>query len=59
MVLEDRRAPQVTIQLSMRGAGGYYDPADHAGLAQFTAANLREGTATQVDDATSRSSSIA
>jgi predicted Zn-dependent peptidase len=44
MVLEDRRAPQVTIQLSMRGAGGYYDPADHVGLAQFTAANLREGT---------------
>ena len=44
MVLEDRRAPQVTVQLSMRGAGGYYDPADHAGLAQFTAANLREGT---------------
>lgn len=47
MVLEDRRAPQVSIQLSMRGAGGYYDPADHAGLAQFTAANLREGTTTR------------
>jgi predicted Zn-dependent peptidase len=47
MVLEDRRAPQVTIQLTMRGAGGYYDPADHAGLAQFTAANLREGTTTK------------
>jgi zinc protease len=47
MVLEDRRAPQVTIQLSMRGAGGYYDPSDHAGLAQFTAANLREGTSTR------------
>ena len=47
MVLEDRRAPQVTLQLSMRGAGGYYDPADHAGLAQFTAANLREGTTTR------------
>jgi zinc protease len=47
MVLEDRRAPQVTIQLSMRGAGGYYDPADHAGLAQFTAANMREGTSTR------------
>ena len=31
----------------MRGAGGYYDPADHAGLAQFTAANLREGTTTR------------
>ncbi len=47
MVLEDRRAPQVGIQLSMRGAGGYYDPADHAGLAQFTAANVREGTTTR------------
>jgi len=47
MVLEDRRAPQVTIQLSMRGAGGFYDPADHIGLAQFTAANIREGTATR------------
>jgi zinc protease len=47
MVLEDRRAPQVTIQLSMRGAGGFYDPADHVGLAQFTAANIREGTTTR------------
>lgn len=47
MVLEDRRAPQVSIQLSMRGAGGYYDPVDHIGLAQFTAANMREGTSTR------------
>ncbi|HJU41423.1 MAG TPA: pitrilysin family protein [Vicinamibacterales bacterium] len=47
MVLEDRRAPQVTMQLIVRGAGGYFDPADHHGLAQFTAANLREGTATK------------
>jgi zinc protease len=47
MVLEDRRAPQVSIQLSMRGAGGYYDPATQVGLAQFTAANLREGTTTR------------
>jgi zinc protease len=45
MVLEDHRAPQVTMQLMVRGAGGYYDPPDHLGLAQFTAANLREGTA--------------
>jgi len=44
LVLEDRRAPQVTMQLIVRGAGGYFDPADHLGLAQFTAANLREGT---------------
>jgi len=47
MVLEDHRAPQLTVQISMRGAGGYYDPADHAGLAQFTAANVREGTTTR------------
>ena len=47
MVIEDRRAPQVTVQMVIRGAGGYYDPADHIGLAQFTAANIREGTATR------------
>ena len=47
MVIEDKRAPQVTVQLVIRGAGGYYDPADHIGLAQFTAANLREGTTTR------------
>jgi zinc protease len=44
MVLEDRRAPQISMQLIVRGAGGYFDPPDHLGLAQFTAANLREGT---------------
>lgn len=47
MVLEDRRAPQVTMQLIIRGAGGYYDPAGRHGLAMFTAANLREGTTTR------------
>ena len=47
MVLEDRRAPQVNIQLIVRGAGGYFDPPDRPGLAQFTAANVREGTATK------------
>ncbi len=47
MVLQDRRAPQVSIQLSIRGAGGYYDPPQQAGLAEFTAAMLREGTATR------------
>ena len=44
MVIQDPRAPQVTIQLVISGAGGYYDPPDQYGLAQFTAANLREGT---------------
>ena len=43
MVIEDPRAPQVTMQIVVRGAGGYYDPADHYGLAQFTASNMREG----------------
>lgn len=47
MVLHDRRAPQVSVQLSIRGAGGYYDPPEQAGLAQFTAAVTREGTATK------------
>ena len=47
LVLEDRRAPQVTIQLIIRGAGGYFDPPERLGLALFTAANLREGTATK------------
>jgi len=44
MVLEDHRAPQITMQLIIRGAGGYFDPPDHLGLAQFTANNAREGT---------------
>ena len=53
MVLQDRRAPQVSVQLSIRGAGGYYDPAGQAGLAQFTAAVLREGTTTKSSTAIS------
>jgi zinc protease len=51
MVIEDPRAPQVTMQLVIRGAGGYYDPPDHFGLAQFTAANLREGTTRRTSEA--------
>src|SRR6266540_852892 len=47
IVLQDRRAPQFTAQISIRGAGGYYDPAGQAGLAEFTAAMSREGTATR------------
>lgn len=47
MVLEDRRLPQVTFQLLIRGAGGYFDPADLPGLASTTAALMREGTATR------------
>ena len=45
IVLEDHRAPVVTFQLLVRGAGGYYDPANLSGAANFTAALMREGTA--------------
>jgi zinc protease len=44
MVLEDRRAPQVTVQIYIPGAGGYFDPAGFSGLAGFTASQMREGT---------------
>jgi zinc protease len=47
MVLEDHRAPIVAFQLQMQGAGGYYDPADQAGLANLTASLMREGTMTR------------
>ncbi|MDQ3069980.1 MAG: insulinase family protein [Acidobacteriota bacterium] len=45
MVLEDRRAPQVSVQIFIPGAGGYFDPAGMSGLATFTASQMREGTA--------------
>ena len=44
MVLEDHRVPQVSFQLMIPGAGGYFDPQDRAGLATWTAAMIREGT---------------
>jgi len=44
MVLEDRRLPQVSFQILIPGAGGYFDPADLPGLAVVTAAMMREGT---------------
>ena len=47
IVLEDHRVPQVSIQIQMRGAGGYYDPADMPGLAAVTAGMLSEGTKTR------------
>lgn len=47
MVLENHRAPEVSFQLVIPGAGGYYDPADRAGLASFVAAMMREGTSTR------------
>jgi len=47
MVLEDHRSPQISMQLIVDGAGGYYDPADFPGLAGFTSAMMMEGTSTR------------
>lgn len=47
IVLEDHRAPQVTFQLLIPGAGGYFDAPGSIGLASVTAAMMREGTATR------------
>lgn len=47
MILEDHRVPQITMQMLIPGAGGYYDPADAPGLAGFTASMMLEGTATR------------
>lgn len=47
MVLEDRRVPRISFQLLLPGAGGYYDPAGLPGVANVTAAMMREGTATR------------
>jgi zinc protease len=47
MVLEDHRAPIVQLQVQIRGAGGYYDPADLPGAASMTAAMMTEGTTTR------------
>jgi zinc protease len=47
MVLEDHRVPQVTFQLMIPGAGGYFDPPDRVGLATWTAAMIREGTSSR------------
>jgi zinc protease len=47
MVLEDHRVPQVSFELEIPGAGGFYDPADRIGLASWAASMMREGTATK------------
>jgi zinc protease len=47
LVLEDHRLPLVTVRLSILGAGALDDPADLPGLANVTAAMLREGTTTR------------
>ena len=50
MVLEDHRLPQVSFQIIIPGAGGYYDPADKIGLASTPRTMMREGTE-DADDA--------
>ena len=47
LVLEDHRLPQVTARLTILGAGALNDPADVPGLANVTAAMLKEGTKTR------------
>jgi zinc protease len=46
LVLEDHRLPLVTVRLTILGAGALNDPSDVPGLANVTAAMLREGTST-------------
>jgi len=50
IVLEDHRAPIITLQMIIDGAGGYYDPPSAPGLAGFTAALMREGTTTRTSE---------
>jgi zinc protease len=50
MVLEDHRLPQISFQIFIPGAGGYYDPSDQPGLASFVAALAREGTASHTSE---------
>lgn len=47
LVLEDHRLPLVTARLTILGAGALNDPGDTPGLANVTAAMLKEGTATR------------
>jgi zinc protease len=47
LVLEDHRLPLVTARLTILGAGALDDPAGVPGLANVTAAMLREGTKTR------------
>ena len=47
LVLENHRLPTVTVRLLIQGAGALNDPADLPGLANLTAAMLKEGTTTR------------
>lgn len=44
LILEDHRAPFISLQLHINGAGALFEPAAMAGLANATAQMLREGT---------------
>jgi predicted Zn-dependent peptidase len=50
MVLEDHRLPQISFQIFVPGAGGFYDPADAPGLASFVAGVMREGTVSRTSE---------
>ena len=50
MVLEDHRLPQLSFQIFIPGAGGYYDPPEQLGLASFAAALMREGTSSRTSE---------
>ena len=47
IVLEDHRTPQVSFQMLIPGAGGYFDAPGSVGLASVTATMMREGTASR------------
>ena len=47
LIIEDHRAPFVSMQLHVSGAGGLFEPAAMTGLASITAQMLREGTKTK------------
>jgi len=44
LIIEDHRAPFVSLQLQIGGAGGLFEPTAMVGLAGVTAQMLREGT---------------
>jgi predicted Zn-dependent peptidase len=44
LIIEDRRAPFISLQLHIGGAGALFEPTHLAGLASTTAQMLREGT---------------
>jgi predicted Zn-dependent peptidase len=47
LVMEDHRLPTVTMHMVLQGAGALSDPPDMPGLANLTAAMLKEGTTTR------------